>query len=142
MSTPTLDEKFNLTFNIGDVIDKLEPKQRTDILKLVGFDRQLFTSLVEMLASGVTEDGWWFDSRSMDKLREQLVPMMPQVCIEKVRGLIYERNSAEAEQKRCSNWAWRMYHSWPESALHLRPEMEKFESTPLVSEEMATAALA
>lgn len=112
MKVPTLDKDFNLTLNLGDIIDHLPPEDRATILKSVGFDRWLIQAIVDSLASGFTEDGWWFDDAYMTALREKLVPLMPAVTQELVRDLIQQRDQAKADEERHSKWAWSMYHTW------------------------------
>jgi len=112
MKQPTLNGELMLTLDLAGMLDRLKPEERAEIIKKTGFDGWLFGALIEMLASGVTKEGWWIGGTEVAKWREALLPLLPMIQQELVRDLVGQRDQAAVESKRHIEWAWAMYQAW------------------------------
>lgn len=139
MKTPVLNDKLLLTVDLNEIIDRLQPEERAAILKHVGFDLWLMKTIVEMLSTGAMEDGYWFDSASLQELRDGLTAQMQGLQIETIATLRAQRDQAKLEAERHSAWAWAMYHAW---GTNPRPEAAKFEVACYTTREEAAQILA
>ncbi len=130
MSDPKLDEKMNLTFNLSDVIDRLQPEERHSILLHVGFDSHFIEMAVSMLAMGYTADGWWIGGDWAQRLRDKLAENMRGLQIETIKDLRNQRDQAIANEKRMDEWAWAMWRLRDDlaSARKKWPELPAFKS--------------
>jgi len=124
-------EKGKLTFDIQDLVDSLSKEDYANLCRYMVADRYLFAAVLECVADesrlgsffSDDEDGeWWFGSEQTLELREKLLPLMPSIARRAVEQALYERNSAKAEAESYRNWAWRLYHNWPDAERESRPE--------------------
>lgn len=141
-------EKGILQIDVHELVESLDAKTRNDLCRYLVADEKLFANVLEVVTTGSynhdDEDGeWWFGSEGTARLREKLLPFMPEVAQALVRELICQRDAAKANQDRFTRWAWQLFHAWPESysKLGARPEVPAFVPTPYPSDETVRAAV-
>lgn len=132
MKDPKLSGNLELTIDLSGLLDRLPPEDRINVIKRTGFVDWMFCSLCEMLATGVTKEGWWLGNGTIAAWREKLAPLMPTIQVELMRDMYQQRNEAQYQAKRHSDWAWQMYQAFVDGK-PMMPALEKFEATPRAS---------
>lgn len=132
----------NMVIDLRVLVDAMSKDVRDELLKHLCADELLFGAVVDQLASGAYFEDWWFDSKTVTEWRARLIELMPDVTRALVRSLIHDRDSAEAEKKRLNDWAYRLWHAWPDSHWRARPERPDWVPTEWVSEKKLDAVLA
>lgn len=139
--------KFNkgtIEIDISELVEAMTPEQKRAIAMQLGAEEYLIRATVESLVAGgfFEDDGvWWFDDRTLTELRAKLAPMMEEVAREAIRGLLQQVSRISADWKRDHDWAWKLYHAWPEGYWRSRPESSGFVSTPRTTDAEVDAAL-
>jgi hypothetical protein len=116
---------LKLTIDFEKVLNGLPHEQRAQLVRSAGFESSFIQNVCEMVASGATDDGWWFDSETTNRMRLALKPLMADVAREAVGVLMQQLAQAKLEEKKASDWAWHMYHCWPDDRLNSRPDFPK-----------------
>lgn len=121
---------FKLEIDLSDLVDALDKEDHVKLARLVAADKQLFAAVLECVSSesrfgyyfaDAEEGEWWFDGGTLLELREKLLPMMPAIARGAVEEALRQRNHAQDEKKRYYDWAWRLYHAWPDDKRY-RPD--------------------
>lgn len=127
-------ENTKLSFDLRELFESLTDEQRAEAGKLLIAERHLFNAVAECLADdsrfGHYFGDWSFDPEFVAELRAKLLPLMPQIARRTVEQLMVERDQAEADAERIRNWAWSMYHGWPEGSYATRPSMTAWTPGP------------
>lgn len=120
-----------LEVDLHELVETLTPDEKAAFGRMLVANDLLFAAVLECVASEGwggsyfttdPEGEWWFDSRKVLELRERLVPLMPAVAQSAVAEALKQRNEAQDEKQRMWDWAWKLYHRWPESHARMRPE--------------------
>lgn len=128
-------ERGRISFEMSDLVDSLSQEDRRELARYVAADSTLFAAVLECVTSEgrfgrfFTEDSdgdWWFDNKTLLELREKLIPLMPQVARGAVEEALRQRNVAKAEERRFHDWAWKLFHAWPEDRWQNRPRLPDY----------------
>lgn len=119
--------KGALSFDLSDLVDSMDQAQRDELCRYLLCQEKLFAAVLEAAAGGhfFEEDAdgsWWFGSASTAALREQLMPLMPAITRDLVAEQISQRKQAQTDADRHREWAYKLYHAWPQDHWRQRPE--------------------
>lgn len=128
-----------LSVDISRVVDLMDQESKDELCKSLLAEETLFEAVVDQLAHGSFFDSWWFDSDRVTTWRAKLVGLMPETIALLVKHLIWQRDRAKASEKRMHDWAWAMYHAWPDAHRRSRPELERFQPTNFPTDETVAA---
>jgi|GEM_PF-4573722 len=120
-----------IRITLRDLVEELSEADRADMLRHLVASPVLFGAVLECVAGGgsmpsffnESDEPWWFDHETVLKLREKLIPLMPEVAKAIATEALGRRDAAQAELKRFDDWAWKMYHAWPEDYRRYRPDV-------------------
>lgn len=123
-------ENGTLKIDLNELVEALDQEQRTALARHLVADELLFRAVLECVSDEgrfghfFTDDGdgdWWFSPEKLLELREKLIPLLPAIARGAVEEALRQRNQAKADGKRHHDWAYNLYHAWPELYLDRRP---------------------
>lgn len=135
----TIDKDGKLTIDMSEVVESMSDEDKRTIAKYAVFNEVLLTGILEALVHGTMwladEDGpWWFGGDTFNKLRLQLLPLLPDITAEAVRRIDAELRATGIERDRWRDACWALERDWPEG----RRERKLYEyRDPLTKEEAA-----
>ena len=127
-------EGHDLKIDLIALAEDLDATGKRDLARFLVASEQLFAAVLECV-SDTSESGfghyfndddmgsWWFDPKTVLELRQKLIPLLPEISKRMVVQAIKERNDAVKDQGRYQDWAWKMYHAWPDGYLKFRPDL-------------------
>jgi hypothetical protein len=139
--TAKLYPGLKLSIDFEAILGNLPHEQRAELVRAASFESQFIQHVCEMLATGTTEDGWWFDSDTTNRMRLVLLPLMNEIARESVRVLMQQLAQAKLDEAKASDWAWHMYHQWPDDRLNSRPDFPKHQIALIPVDEAVDAHL-
>src|SRR4051812_39524102 len=109
-------ESGELRIDVQELIQSMDQETKTNVARHLVASEQLFKAVLECVTTGAfhLDDGdgnWWFCAESVAKLREQLIPLMPEVTRELVREVLRQRDSASQEERRWRDAYWKVWHA-------------------------------
>lgn len=113
---------------IERLVGLLTDDEKCELRAMLVCDEALIETVVNHLAS-LHE---WNDTRLPaieQPLRERIAALMPEIVRETVKNLIWERDSALAEAKRQTEFAYRLLR-WARERTGDIPDWQRFEPTP------------
>lgn len=120
-------EHGKLEINIRDILDSLTLEEKHELAESLIWDKEIFDEFIEKLATDsvvtCSFSSWIYQARL--KLKE----LLPELYRETIRSLLYELDSTKEDAARHRNWAWSMYHAWPDGARNQLPREAQFVST-------------
>jgi hypothetical protein len=124
-------EKGQLTIDVTELIEAMSPETRREVARFVAAKEELFVAVLECVTGGrfFTDDRdgeWWFGEDAVLRLREKLIPLMPDVARRAVTEALRQRNRADGDAAKWQKWAWSLFHAWPEGRMWSRPELPKW----------------
>ena len=117
----------DMVIDIMELVRSMGPKERADVARFLCAEEYLFKAALEYVATGSyfsddADGDWSFNRESLAEMRERLVPLMPDVIQGLVEELVRQRDQAKALEKRANDWAWALWHAFPEYGWKQRPE--------------------
>ncbi|MFM0432322.1 hypothetical protein PQQ75_25150 [Paraburkholderia aspalathi] len=116
---------LKLTIDFEKILNGLPHEQRAELVRSACFESSFIQNVCEMVATGVTSDGSWFDSETTNRMRLALMPLMADVAREAVGVLMQQLAQAKLDEQKWSDWAWGMYRRWPDDRANSRPDFPK-----------------
>lgn len=141
MSSANLCPGLKLSIDFEQILHGLPDEQRAELVRAASFESQFIKNVCEMVAAGVTEDGSWFDNETTNRFRIALLPLMGDVARESVRVLMQQLAQAKLDEQRSNDWAWYMYHHWPDDRRNSRPDFPKHQIALIPTDEAVDAHL-
>lgn len=132
--------KGTLEIDLSSLADALSDDARLNLIRYLCAEERLFVAVLEVVADGYyhqddEEGSWSFSSEGTARLREKLLPLMPQAAAGIVREVLRQRDQAKLNERRSDKWAWKLFHAWPEHSIGLRPQLPNdFEWAPYLSD--------
>jgi len=127
---------FEIRIKIGELVDSLSENDKKTLARHLAMEKPLIDSVVGQLVNGFTEDGSCNSEHFIEKIRLQVLDLLPKIEIETTRKILNDRKCALANEKRIRDWAWTLYHAWPEHHLRERPNtLEHYPFITTTSEE-------
>lgn len=123
-------ENGDITISVEELVYALSKEDVARVARMVAAKEHLFAAVLECVSSErrngnyFTDDPdgeWWFDPRSLLDLREKLLPLMSDIARGAVTEALRQRDVAREEEARTRDWAWRLYHAWPDGRWDSRP---------------------
>lgn len=137
-----------LSFDLHTLCEHLSEDARINLIRFLVAEETLFAAVLQAVVDGHYHqddpDGeWWFGSERTAKLRETLLPLMSDIAAKLVGEHAHQRDQAKLLERRANDWAWALYHAWPDGARRDRPEMRRdFPFANYMSEEAAREMVA
>jgi len=124
-------ETCKIEFDPEMFVDQL-PKEGLELLrKYLVHDEYLMKAVVDALVTGEHFQGWWFDTRTVNKWREQLVELMPEAARMLINHLVQRRDDAVENGRRHDRWAWQLCHYHRDRhTMRSEPDLEDYEPVP------------
>ena len=145
MSVPIRLDRDGLHIDVGFVMGGLSDETKSHLAMYLLTDDRLIQAVVEQMVDGITYDDaglWWsMSAEAIGRLRERLCEKLPEIAARAVKTLIHDRNAALAAAKQEWDWAWRLWHAWPEEHWRDRPEHPKYESTSFPGDDVVSKVL-
>lgn len=124
-------EGGELRIDLLALVEALPNKDRNDLARYLVADELLWRAVLECVTDDSKyfghyfkddEEGEWsFHHTTVLKLRELLVPLMPEIARLAVEEALRQRNQAQENERRTDAWAWKLYHAWPRDEWRSRP---------------------
>ena len=99
----------SVVININDMIDEMTDDDKGKIAKILSMEESLMDSIVGQLVHGCTEEGFWNSPEFVQKLRLNVVELLPEIEVMAVKQILTEAKYSKAEKDRMSAWAWDLY---------------------------------
>lgn len=125
-------EKGVMKIELADLVAELSAHDAKELARQLVADKELFGAVLECVADdsrycghffSTDPDGAWsFDRTAVLELREKLIPLMPEISKQIIRAALQQRNDERTKAARMWDWAWKMYHMWPDTGKS-RPEL-------------------
>ncbi len=136
-----LNGDLKLTLDFTEVLDSLSDESRAALVRSGSFNSQFIQHVCEMLATGATEDNWWFDSDTTNRMRLALIERMDEISRETIKTLIYQRDQEKLSKETASNWAWDVWHHWPDDRRSSRPDIVRTSIAMFPTDEQIDAVI-
>jgi hypothetical protein len=122
--------KGTLEIDLHELVDHLSDDARTNLCRYLVADDMLFRAVLECVVDGRYHqddaDGeWWFGSDAVAALREKLLPLMDDVAIATIKALMTRAAREESLHRQYMDWAFKLYHAWPDVDRCPRPEVPR-----------------
>lgn len=129
MKTKFEDGKF--TLDINEMVDLMSAESKAELIRYLCADSTLQQAVVDSVVTGsffADEPGgyWSLGEYDIAAMREKLLPLMGEVAREAVKREMTLRKNAEASDQRAKDWAWKLWHAWPDGHWDKRPEHPEF----------------
>lgn len=131
-----------VSIDLADIVDRMDQTTRDELCRQLLAQETLFQAVVDALSTGVYFENWWFSYETMTEMRAKLAPLMPDVIRALVKDLIWQRDCALQEKKRMWDWAYKLYHQWPDDYYRARPQHPEYIPTHHPSEKHVDAVVA
>jgi len=120
-----------LSIDIHEILDGLSESELIDLAESFSIQDEIIKRVMQQVLDGCTEDGS-HGLDSPDPFRNYLPPLtearirvaeeshiLAKEQIERMRRHMAWREECHKET---SDWAWAMYHAWPQESIRRRPE--------------------
>lgn len=124
-----------IEIGISKLFDGMDADALLDLAQSISCERGVFEAVCDQLIEGLTENGSNVYQDSIDKCRLKLLKSIRGVAFEVVKELKREAAQAKQDEKQGSDWAWRLYHAWPDAFLCVRPDWPHHIPAPRASDE-------
>ena len=137
----------DITINLRDLVDELDDNVRKELIRYLVADEKLFSEAIDYVVDGNfhqdDEDGWWsLSPEYLVRLRKKLLPLVPEAMRDLVRQLMMSRDRHKQMERHYRDWAFKLYHAWPDSHYLSRPATPRnFPPHTRVTEEQAQATI-
>ena len=139
-----LTQEF-LQIDLGYLMNNLRQEDKATLAMYLLTDDRFLRAVIEQVVDGLAFDPqglfWSASDSCMQRLREKLCEKLPEIEFEAVKRIIFARDIAIADAKRMNDWAWAMYHKWPDGYVRERPDHAAFVAPKFPSEEQVAEEL-
>lgn len=116
-----INEKGELAIDMGEVMERLPDESKRTIAKYAVFEEVLLDGVIGALVDSAMwssdDDGpWWHSTRTHERLRAKLLPLLPVVAAEAVRTIERDRRHTEASEKWYRDATRFLERRWPDRA--------------------------
>lgn len=114
-----------IELDMYDLFTDLPKEEQLALAHHLAIEDDIVKQVVELLTKGQTDNGSWtghVSNDAVEQARAAIVEHAKLAASEVVRNLITDRNKAEEDARRNSDWAWKLWHQWPEAHLNRRPD--------------------
>lgn len=109
----TTIDKGKLQIDIQELVENMTDSEREMFAKYAVFSSTLFSGVINTLVTGEAwDDGWWITGLDQ-QLRIKLIPLMPKIVSELVKGLLTQHARYAAAVKMHENMLLKLMQSWP-----------------------------
>jgi hypothetical protein len=118
---------LKIEIDLYDLYSELPREQQLELAHHLALEGEIVLQVAELLTTGQTANGSWTGHCSKDdeeKARVMLVERQKGVAAEVLKDVMNDRNSAQDEANRMSEWAWKLYHTWPDERWSMRPDIK------------------
>lgn len=146
MKEVEINEKNQLAIPMYSIVNALSEDQRVTLFNWLAMDEYLIAGILHML---VDEWGYWdgeynwsLSRETASKLRQELIPVMPDIARELIKELLRKNIELETKIRSLDKWAWDLWHhhqnAHPEGNI---PESPKYERSYWPTDDDAWALL-
>jgi len=143
-ASATITHEF-LQIDLGYLMSGLSQEAKATLGMYLLVDDRFLAAVIDQVVSGCTLDPeglfWSASDSCIQRLREKLCEKLPEIEFEAVKRIIFARDIAIADAKRMNDWAWAMYHKWPDGYVRERPDHAAFVAPKFPSEEQVAEEL-
>ena len=126
-----------LTLNITELLEGMDLEARRDLAQSLAIDDDVFQAVADRICFGITDNGSWVGRcQTEEKARAYLVSNVSAAAKRLVKQLQHDAEQAKLVEKRMDEWAWKMYHAWPDEYLMQRPDWPPFACAARASDEV------
>lgn len=114
-------------FNVTEFLDMMDLEEKLRLAESIGVNERVIDVAAEVLVG--ERDGWWstgHDKQPYEAARLKVLSKADATLFTLAKEMASARDAANAECQRLSNWAWALWHAWPEYARNSRPEHPPF----------------
>lgn len=118
---------LKIEIDLYDLFSELPREEQLALAHHLAIEDEIIKQVVSLLVDGHTENGSWTGHCSGDveeKARVTIVEKRQDVAAQLLKDVMHDRNVSKAEHQIMSDWAWKLFHSWPDHAWHQRPSLE------------------
>lgn len=113
------------SFDVFEFLDGLEAEEKVKLAQSIGCEKDVIRSVVDLLLDDMTHaDGYWIAHSADDTLEEQRVRILQKldaVLFEVAKDCRHDRDNAEKLGRAYAEWAFKLYHAWPDQFLRSMP---------------------
>ena len=126
-------ERGRLSFNLDAVLEQLPPDELRRLSTHLACTDAVLEDVTAQLLDGWTEDGsHGYGGMALpepytplDKARRELAKRAGDVAKQELEKMERALRREIQRSKQESEWAWAMYHAWPDDAIQRRPERKE-----------------
>jgi len=108
-----LSDGLTLSFTFGDLIDALDPEKLHELASSLACDEVIINSVVDLLVKGYTDSPWSPGSGAVEAARLRVLEKLDEIAYEAIQRVIYDRETARANEDIQYEWARRVWNAWP-----------------------------
>lgn len=109
-----LNGKGVIEIDVTELSDSMSDDERDRFAQSIVFQESLLSAVVGQLVTGQSFDGWYIGDMA-DRLREQLLPIVPTAMRELVASLLEQRDRAKEQLSKTRDALYRIERHWPQS---------------------------
>jgi hypothetical protein len=120
-------EGCKIEIDLFDLFGELTREEQLKLVDHLALNGEVVLQVAKLLIDGHTDSGSWMGHCPKDdeeKARAMIVEHQKGLAAEVLRDVMHDRNLARADADRISDWAWKMYHAWPENETRRRPDLK------------------
>lgn len=108
-----------------ELFHALTDEQKTLVARMIAFDEHMIDCVCQMIATGTVDwaDGYWSmwstgkDNTCLDRARQRLLPLMPEIMRTFVTELINQRDAADKREKQWRDHCFELRRRWSDSKM-------------------------
>jgi len=117
----TIDTDGNLKIEMQSIVESMSERDLRTLAKYAVFQEVLLKGVIDALVKNNMwtdddeEPAWWFSSDTFNKMRLQLLPLLPEITVMAVQHLEREVRHAKGESNAWRDVCWKLERQWRES---------------------------
>lgn len=129
-----ISEKGKLEINIHGLLEHLSPEAKIDFIDRLSCENAIIRHVADQIFEGATEFrscGGDYETgpeptTELGKARREVWKNADRLSLEEIDRLQRQLKYAQEKEKEYSDWAWKMWHAWPEEYICSRPEKQNY----------------
>lgn len=125
----------SIQISLHELTDCMNDEDRAVLFQFAVYQEKLLQAVVETVAEGSAFNADWSIGGLPQKLREQLLPLLPTAVTELVRGLKNDIARLEKRQEFVQSALWKLQRAWPATVPPMPEGHESYDYKPLTPAE-------
>jgi len=125
-------EDGRLSVSVYALLDELTPEEQAEVVESLSCQDAIIKHVADQILDGFTENGSWgyegtgistiSSPTPLEAARRRVAEMAGDVARRELKRMSGICERSHEQEKRYSDWAWELFHAWPEHSTGIRPE--------------------